>query len=176
MKHKSDEIAVVDHGETIVLPFDDCIKYHGRDSIGGLALGFRLLQLAFSDLSPEKVPDRTSISFATSFAGPGLRDSVELVTRAVTRGAYRVVDAAIASQTAPESPAGPLWFEITIGGRAASYEVVPGAVGPEFVRLGKLSRSGALSEEERPSWTAQKQALAKAVLAGMPGEYLLRLS
>ncbi|MEN3931138.1 hypothetical protein WJT86_08715 [Microvirga sp. W0021] len=170
-----DNITVIDHGDEITINFDDCMKYHGKDSIGGLALGFRLMQLAFSELTSGKAPDRTSISFRTTFAGPGLRDSVELISRAFTRGVYKLEEASVASSNAPESPAGPLWFEVTIDGKSAAYEVIQAAVNPEFVRLGKLSRSGKITDAEKPLWTEQKQKLAAAVLAAPPSTYLRRI-
>ncbi len=175
MTSQNNEIAVIDHGETLVITFDDCVKYHGRDSIGGLAVGFRLMQLAFSDLAPGRTPDRTEISFATTFGGPGVRDAVEMVSRALTRGVYHLMDASHAPADAPDAPPGPLWFNVRIGAAEAEYVTVPGAVGPEFVRLGKLSRSGQISEAEKPLWTAQKRSLAATVLAAAPGAYLRRL-
>lgn len=174
MSSASNEILIRDTGTLLKIGFDDCVKYHGRSSIGGLALGFRLVQLAFADLLEGRHPDRREISVATSFGGPGFRDAIEMVTRSLTRGVY-TVDAALATPTAPESPAGPLWFKVAIGELSACYEVVAGAVGEEFVRLGKKSRAGTLTEQEAPLWTAQKEGLAAALMAGAPGAYLRRV-
>lgn len=174
MTQPFDNILVLDTGTLLEIGFEDCIKYHGRSSIGGLALGFRLLQLAFADLATGTHPDRKMIAVTTSFGGPGFRDAIEMVTRAVTRGVY-IVDAARATETAPESPAGQLWFEVRIGDGAACYEVAKGAVGEEFVRLGKKSRAGTLTTEEAPLWTEQKEGLAKALMASSPGTYLRRV-
>ncbi len=33
-------LEVLDHGEPVSIGFDDLVRYHGRASIGGLALGF----------------------------------------------------------------------------------------------------------------------------------------
>jgi len=174
MTQPVENIPVFETGVLLEISFEDCIKYHGRSSIGGLALGFRLLQLAFADLVTGAHPDRRAISVTTSFGGPGFRDAVEMVTRAVTRGVY-VVDALRATKTAPESPAGPLWFEVRIGDGVARYEVVQGAVGEEFVRLGRKSRAGTLTDEEAPLWIEQKERLAKALMASSPGTYLRRV-
>lgn len=174
MTNPDNDIFVYDTGTLLKIGFEDCIKYHGRSSIGGLALGFRLLQLAFADLAVGEHPDRKEISVSTSFGGPGFRDAIEMVTRALTRGVY-IVDSALATATAPESPAGPLWFKVGVGEREACYEVVAGAVGEEFVRLGKKSRAGTLTKEEAPLWTERKEKLAEALMTSAPGAYLRRV-
>ena len=38
-----DTLTVLDHGTPLAISFDDCVRYHGRTSIGGVALGFRLI-------------------------------------------------------------------------------------------------------------------------------------
>ena len=40
------QVMVVDAGTVLTIGYEDCIRYHGRTSIGGVALGFRLLQRA----------------------------------------------------------------------------------------------------------------------------------
>ncbi|MBP0574642.1 hypothetical protein J8J27_28435, partial [Mycobacterium tuberculosis] len=84
------DIRILDHGSELVVRFDACVAFHGRTSIGGLALGFRLMQRALADLAPGRVPERDEIRFRTAFPGPGLRDAVEMVSRAATRGVYIV--------------------------------------------------------------------------------------
>lgn len=84
-------ISVYDDGVRLDIPFEACVLYHGRDSIGGLSLGYRLLCFALNKLTEGRIPERKEISFKTAFPGPGLRDAVEMTTRAVTRkGLLRV--------------------------------------------------------------------------------------
>ena len=77
-------ISVYDDGVRLDIPFEACVLYHGRDSIGGLSLGYRLLRFALNKLTDGRIPERKEITFKTAFPGPGLRDAVEMTTRAVT--------------------------------------------------------------------------------------------
>ncbi|WP_333824554.1 hypothetical protein [Pinisolibacter sp.] len=169
-------IRILDHGTELAITYDDCIRYHGRTSIGGVALGFRLLQLALADLSPGRVPERAEISLRTAFPGPGLRDAIEMVTRAVSRRAY-VVDEALAPLDAPDAPeavAGRLWFEITIAGARQTYAVVDGAMSEEFVRIGRASKHPGFDAASAARWLELREGLAATIMAGAPEAVLRR--
>lgn len=159
-------IEIVDHGTLLRISFADCIAYHGRTSIGGLALGYRLLQHAFARLSPGKAPDRESVRVFTAFPGPGLRDALELVARAVTRGAYTAAPAA--DVPGPEGVTGRMYFEVEVGESRLRLALVGGAIGPEFIALGRKSKAGDASAEDEARWTELKEALAVAVLSTPP--------
>ena len=73
-------ISVYDDGVRLDIPFEACVLYHGRDSIGGLSLGYRLLCFALNKLTEGRIPERKEISFKTAFPGPGLRDAIEMTT------------------------------------------------------------------------------------------------
>ena len=66
-------ISVYDDGVRLDIPFEACVLYHGRDSIGGLSLGYRLLRFALNKLTDGRIPERKEITFKTAFPGPGLR-------------------------------------------------------------------------------------------------------
>ena len=163
-------IQIRDNGTLLTIPFDACVAYHGRTSIGGLALGFRLLQHAFARLSPTVAPDRETIRVFTAFPGPGFRDAVELVTRAVTRDAYQV-DLGLAVE-APEGVVGRLYFEVTIEDRTLCLALIEGGMSAEFIELGRRHKSGNATPEDRLRWTRLKEALADTVLAAEPGALL----
>lgn len=173
----ADTIAVSDAGVILKIPFDACVAYHGRDSIGGLALGFRLMQYAFERLSPGTPPgtppERRSISFFTAFPGPGLRDAVEMVSRAVTRGAYEVNPEA--DVPAPEGVTGRMYFEVVIGGQRLCLALAEGALGSEFVETGRSIKRGNPGPELARRWTALKEALAVDVLAARPGDLFVEV-
>lgn len=163
---------VRDHGVALTIGFEDCVKYHGRSNIGGLALGLRLMQRAFADLSPAQPPDRTAICVRTAFPGLGVRDAVEMIARAATRGVY-VVDPALAPLSAPEAAFGRLWFEVTIGAARAAYVTPPGVMSEAFIALGRLSHARPLSPEEATRWQEMKEQLAAALLR-LPPQQALR--
>lgn len=63
-----DTISVYDDAVLLEIPFSACVLYHGRDSIGGLSLGFRMLQWALKELCGERIPERKEISFKTAYS------------------------------------------------------------------------------------------------------------
>jgi hypothetical protein len=165
-------IPVMDHGSELAVSFDACVAFHGRTSIGGLALGFRLMQQALRDLAPGRVPERDEIRFRTAFPGPGLRDAVEMVSRAVTRGVY-TVDETLAGPEAPEAPRGRLWFEVTVGDKVGVYAARDGALPADFVPVGRGSIAGTLDEAGKARWLELREGLAAAVMA-VPADAVLR--
>lgn len=83
-------IEVVDRGRRITFGFDDILSYHGHGSPGGAALGFKVLERALPLLDPDGPCERREIVVETAFGGPGARDAVELVTRAVSGDRFRL--------------------------------------------------------------------------------------
>lgn len=170
----ADTIQIIDHGTVLTIPFDACVAYHGRTSIGGAALGFRLLQHAFAVLSPDGPPDRKDIAFFTAFPGPGVRDTVELVTRAVTRGAYAVDPAA--DVAAPCGVTGRMYFAVTIGARTLRLALIDGALSEEFITLGRKSKTPSMTADDEARWTALKEQLAITVLAARPADLFVTVA
>lgn len=166
------EIQIRDHGSELVVSFAACVAFHGRTSIGGLALGFRLMQLALKDLAPGRLPERDEIRFRTAFPGPGLRDAVEMVSRAVTRGVY-IVDESLAGPEAPEAPRGRLWFEVTIGDAVAVYVAHDNALPADFIPVGRGAIAGTLDDAGKARWLELREGLAAAVMAA-PADAVLR--
>ena len=87
----STTIAVVDQGHALAFSFEDMMRYHGPGSPGGVAHAFKVLERALPLLEPDGSPERREIRIETAFRGPGARDALELVTRAVTEDRF-VVD------------------------------------------------------------------------------------
>ena len=71
------------------------MKNHGPGSPGGVATAFKVLQRAFAVLSPDQSPERRSIAVRTAFRGPGTRDGIEAVKRAVSRASRGLRDRAV---------------------------------------------------------------------------------
>lgn len=65
-------VKVLEAGYEIDVSFNGCIMYHGVDSIGGLALGFRLMKWAIEKLSPGKGTGKINDPFCHGFPRTGL--------------------------------------------------------------------------------------------------------
>ena len=167
-------IDVSDGGFPMRFSIQDAFNYHGYDAPGGVALGFRLLQRAFSLLVPGEVyPDRRGLSLFTAFPGLGLRDTMELVTRLVTEDRFRL-DTAFDDPRAQEGVAGRFYYRFTYEKRSVELAPLEGYPGEEFVRLGKASKVPGFDGEEAEAWRNAKYQLANTLL-GAPAEAVIRI-
>lgn len=160
------ELVVLEGGKRLTFAFADCLRYHGFGFPGGVAHGFKVLERALPLLGDGAPVERRQIRVETAFPGPGARDAIELVTRAVTDGRY-VVDAAFAGPDIPESPAGRYFFRLILGARAVELVIRPGFVVPEFISLGR-KRDRSADEEAR--LTVLKQEMADRLMAAPAAE------
>ena len=114
-------ILVRDDEGVYAIDREDLIKYSGRSGLIASGVIMRLLTEAFHDLSPNEVPHRNSIRVLSAFPGQGVRDGIEFITRAVTKGRF-ILDTSAGSEMAAPSPIGDrMYFEVAIGDRAMAY-------------------------------------------------------
>lgn len=163
---RSPALEVLDHGEPISIAFDDLVRYHGRKSIGGLALGFKAMERGLPLFHDGEAVERYAITVATAFDGPGARDAFEMVTRAVTGGRYRVTHD-LARPGAPEAPEGHFVFRLALSApglanRAVDLTLRDGLVGDDF---NDAIRRGASTPDEEAHVAWLKRDLATRVLA-----------
>lgn len=159
-------ITISDLGTPILIGFEDILKYHGRGFIGGVAHGYKVMERAFTLLSPDTPPDRYAISIETAFPGPGARDAFEMVTRAVTGGRY-LLDLELGPSEAIEAARGRYFFRVGYQDRRVELKVRPGIVRDEFIAL---SRRQDLSGEERAHLEWLKRDMADRIMALPAGE------
>lgn len=167
-------ITVRDEGEELSFTWESLYSYCGPTQIIASALVFRLLELAFRELSPGTVPDRSDISFLSSFGGKGIAECVELVTRLGSRNPDRyLVDTGAAWPEAPDAAGGKLYFEVQVGSRRRGYWPAPALFDDVFRdQVGRYQEGGG-SAEEREAYRLFKRRLAEAILAE-PDDALFR--
>lgn len=130
----SDTITVRENGLDLTFSFNDIMTYHGGGFPGGVAHGLKAMQAAFAVLSDTPL-ERREIEIVTAFSGPGGRDALEMVTRALTDGRL-TVDRALSPGDVISNPPGPYLFRFSYRGKCAEATIRPGHVLPEFVSLG----------------------------------------
>src|SRR5918997_1635204 len=155
----TETIEVQDRGRTIAYSFDDMMKYHGPGSPGGVAVAFKVLQRACALLSPDGPPPRREITVRTAFGGPGARDGVEAVTRAVT-GERSTLDPDLARPERGRTVER-FVFEVGLGERSVTLLLREGFVTEEFV---DLARKDGRSEQEEAHLDVLKGELAARVM------------
>jgi hypothetical protein len=153
-------LELVDRGRLISFTFEDVLRYHGRGSPGGAALGFKVLERALPLLHPDGPCERREIEIETAFGGPGARDAFELVTRAVTGDRFHL-NPALAR---PERGCTLERFVFRLSHRDRSTTLVlrEGFVTDEFI---DLARAEPRSGEQEQRLDALKLELAERVLA-----------
>lgn len=156
----TETLAVQELGRTLTFSFEDLMRYHGPGSPGGVANAFKVMRLAFALLSPGCPPERRSIVVRTAFRGPGARDGIEAVTRAVSDGRY-IVDRSLAR---PERGRRleDFVFEVSIGERAVTLVLRDGYVTDEFIDLARTELRTANQESRLDEL---KAALAQNIMA-----------
>jgi hypothetical protein len=156
----AETIRVQERGRVIDFTFDDLMRYHGPGSPGGVASAFKVLQRAFAVLSPNEPPQRRSVVIRTAFRGPGARDGIEAVTRALTDGRYSV-DSALARPDLGRLRES-FVFEVSIGGQRVTLVIRDGFVTEEFIGL---AQKDARTDTEESRLDELKSLLAQHVMA-----------
>jgi hypothetical protein len=155
----AETICVQECGRVIEFSFDDLMRYHGPAAPGGVANAFKVLQRAFAVLSPEEPPERRSIVIRTAFRGPGARDGVEAVTRAVTDGRY-IVDLSLARPDLGRLRES-FVFEVSLGEKSATLVLRDGFVTEEFIDLVQKDNR---TDDEESRLDVLKAQLAQRVM------------
>lgn len=153
-------VEVQEQGTPVAFSFQDMLRYSGPGSPGGVALGLKMMELAFSLLEPDGLVERREVVVDTAFRGPGARDACELVTRGLTEARY-VVDPALERPERGHTLR-TFCFRVSYRNRSVSLVLREGFVTDEFVRL---AQSSDLTAEEQEHFATMKQALASQLLA-----------
>lgn len=157
-------ITIMAEEEPIEIGFPMVAAYHGQSALAMAAIVFQAQRLAFALLSPKAVPVRRDISIVSGHPGPGVRDAFEVITRAVTRGAY------IVDRSLPDSRFVPghdisYSFRMTLGERTAEMALRPDVLPARFFEL-VFTKDRSTAQEHELS--ALKRSVAQDVLAREP--------
>jgi hypothetical protein len=156
-------ILVQDHQDSFEISFSDVEKFHGLSNIAGAAVGFKALQAAFGALLSGKPAPREEIAIKTGHPGSGVRDAIEMVTRATTRGAYTV------DKTLPKGRLNPyrdlsFSFIVSMRGREAEAVLNEGILPQRFFDLMEIVTKPDTGKE-LDELNQLKRSLAKQIVA-----------
>ena len=161
-------LAYKDVDGPIEISFDDVKKYHGTRSLCGLTVGYTVLGAAWASLSDGEPLDRNDITVETAFGGPGARDAVEMVTRAVSREAFQLVSDKQPDENIAEAAKGAYWYKITVNGRAVELGLKQDILPKDFIRLRRKSLAGEASTEEMETFRGLQYELSNRLLSMDP--------
>jgi hypothetical protein len=158
-------IEVLDGERLLSFTFADLMRYHGPGSPGGVAHAFKVLERGLPLLAGGEPPQRREIELRTAFGGPGARDGVELVTRAVTGERY-VVDRSLARPERGRTRAN-FVFELTYRETTVTLALREGFVTDEFIdMIAKQDKTPA----DDARFVELKDELAARVMGATAGE------
>jgi hypothetical protein len=155
----ADTIAVREGSTQLDYGFEDLLRYHGPGSPGGVAHAFKVLERAIAALDLDEPPQRREISVRTAFGGPGARDGIEMVTRAVTQDRYAVDRSLARPDLGRERER--FVFEVSYQGRTVTLVLRDGFVPPEFI---DLARAPERSAEQDARLDVLKAEMAERVM------------
>ena len=164
-----DTIKICDDAGQITISYAEMLKYHGKDFLGGVALAFKVLKLAFHRLLGEKIPHRDRIRLVVGFDPPGVIDGLEFVTRALTRRRL-VVESD--PQKGPVSVFGRYYFEVCYGQMGIRLWLRSGLLPEDFTLLARKAFAGMASPEELACWNAYKSQLGRDLMTMEPEQIL----
>ncbi|MEU4311301.1 hypothetical protein [Nocardia sp. NPDC024068] len=156
-------LTVHESGVPIEFSFADLMKYHGSEFPGGVAHAYCAMRHAVTLLGDV---ERRAVTVRTAFPGPGGRDAVEMVLRAVTGGRF-TVEPALAEPARGATLARYVW-EFTHRDTTVTLRLRDaGFVTAEFIALGaRTDRTDADDARLR----VLKQEMTDRLLAGAVGQ------
>lgn len=166
-------IVIKDKNDVLNITYQDMIKYHGRHFIAGVAMSYKLLELALRELSPNEIPSREKIYVISSVNGPGIIDGIEMVTRAKSRHALTVDAQVSVGKDAPDAAdgnGGKYYFEFKYNAKKLVVSLKHGFMPPEFITLAYKTHDGTLTESDELRLRTLKEEIADLLISNKPEE------
>lgn len=162
-------LKVRDSAGEIAVTYEEMCKYHGKDFLGGVALAFKVLQMAFNRLSGDEPPDRNKIRVVLGFSPPGVLDALEYATRAITQRRI-IVDPSIG--IGPKSVSGTYYFEVHYEKKKIAMWLKEGLLPDDFFGLAQKGLAGVASPDELGRWHEYKIQLGATIIGKDPSDIL----
>jgi hypothetical protein len=153
----------------ITITYEEMCKYHGKDFLGGVALAFKVLELAFRKLMDGTPPERSMIRLILGFSPPGVMDAMEYATRAISQHRI-IIDPNIG--IGPKSTSGSYYFEVHYGLKKITMWLKEGLLPKDFFDLATKGLSGVATADELKRWHDYKVQLGATIIAKDPEEVL----
>ncbi|SCH86011.1 hypothetical protein [Romboutsia sp. 1001713B170207_170306_H8] len=170
-----EKVIVKDKNDIIEITYDDILKYHGREMIGGAALAFKIMLMTFPRLCNE-IPQRGRFSFYSGIGknGRGIIDATEMVMRVKTHNNLRLDLAYSDDKLGQVAPGGGrYYFEIGYDDKLVKLYLKEGIIPEEFIAYSKLSHKCkaeniSMKVEDQEKLLLLRQELASSIIKSKP--------
>ena len=139
-------LEIADGERRLTFSYRQALDFHKGNAYWGCALAFRMLQRAAGLLSRDGLWDRNRLQVTSGHPGPGVRDTLELVTGCVSGGRFR-----LDCERHEARCVGDMKYAWTLsdGDSEVSIELVGGLVPDAFLQLlDKIDRHPATTEDQ----------------------------
>ena len=170
-----EKLRVKDHDDIIEITYEDLLKYHGKEMLGGAALAFKIMLMTFPKLC-DGVPERGYFNFYSGIGknGKGIIDASEMVMRVKTNDQLRLdfeYSEGKPGQIAPGG--GRYFFEIGYKEKSIQLYLREGIIPEEFMAYSKLAHKckadgTEMTEEDQARLLELRQELARSIIAAKP--------
>jgi|GEM_PF-1248720 len=141
-------IKIKDEVSILSFEFDDLVRYHGTKAICGLTVAFKVMEAAWDTLWRDAAPRRDVLSVASAFPGQGTQDGFEMVTRATSRGTYKILTGVEPGSLIAKAAKGAYFFRLGDEQQVIELGLKPEVVPAEFVPSRRqLARGNATKSE-----------------------------
>jgi len=177
------KIRIKDGNAILNIGYEDLIKYHGYNMIGGVALAYKIMLWGIPKLT-DQVPERGKFYFYSGIGpgGQGVIDSVEMALRVKTYNSLGLDKAWSMDKPGAYCPGGGhYYFEIGYDGKKLCLGVKDGIIPSEFITMselaGKKRQMGeVLTDEEITYLHRLRHELSEAVIATDSDELFFKIS
>lgn len=177
-----EKILIRDNDDIIEITYEDILKYHGKQMIGGAALAFKLMLMTFPKLSDD-IPKRGNFSFYSGIGanGRGIIDATEMVMRVKTYDKLRLDLEYSDDKMGQVAPGGGrYYFEIGYGEKLIKLYLKEGIIPEEFIAYSKLAHkckadNVPMKKEDEERLLFLRKELAKTIMESKPEDMLVIL-
>lgn len=142
-------LKIADGDRVLTFDYRQALDFHQGNSYWGCALAFRMLQRAAPLLSAERLWDRRRLQVLSGHPGPGVRDTLELVTGCVSDGRFWLEGGPREARCVGDMA---YRWRLNDGTHELVLQLADGIVPPEFLQL--LDRI-----DKQPATDADKEEL-----------------
>ncbi len=176
-------ISIRDGKDIINIDYEDLIKYHGYNMIGGVALAYKILLWGIPKLTDD-VPERGKFYFYSGIGpgGQGVIDAVEMALRVKTKDCLGLDKSWSMDKPGAYCPGGGhYYFELGYDGKKLCLGVRDGIIPSEFIRMSELAGmknkdSVPLTKDEFDYLHRLRKELSEAVIAADPDDLFFVIS
>ncbi|MEJ2455711.1 MAG: hypothetical protein P8103_16360 [Candidatus Thiodiazotropha sp.] len=159
-------LEIADGGRILCFSYAQALDFHRGNSYWGCALAFRMLQRAAPLLSRQRLWDRNRLQVVSGHPGPGVRDTLELVTGCVSDGRFSLEGGPREARCVGDMA---YRWHLSDDTTELSLQLADGIVPPQFLQLlDKIDKTPA-TEADKAQLEAYKQSMTRT-LWGMPLE------